>query len=154
MTLQRRGMSLCLAGLALALAACASTTPLTSTTSDPQTGAPTSADAAYGHFTDIPIPARAEMDLERSLILGSTDEWLGRVVLGTAETVPEVFDFYRREMPSFGWGEITVVRAEVSVLTYDRTGRVATVQIQKSTLGGADVSITVSPKGQPVQTLQ
>jgi len=31
---------------------------------------------------------------------------------------------------------------------------VATVQIQKSTLGGADVSITVSPKGQPVQTLQ
>lgn len=154
MTIPRLGMVLGLAGLALALAGCTSTTPLLSTTSDPETGPPATSQAAYGHFTDIPIPGRAEMDLERSLILGSADEWLGRVSLGTSESVPEVFDFYQREMPSFGWGEITIVRAEVSVLTYERAGRIATVQIQKSALGGSEVSITVSPKGQPAQGLQ
>jgi hypothetical protein len=154
MTIPRLATFLGLAGLALALLGCASTTPLRSTASDSETGAPAAGQAAYGHFTDIPIPSRAEMDIERSLILGSADEWLGRIVLGTAETVPEVFDFYRREMPSFGWGEITIVRAEVSVLTYERAARVATVQISGSALGGTDVSITVSPKGRPAKSLQ
>jgi hypothetical protein len=153
MTVSRLGTMFGLA-LALALTGCTRTTPLATTTSNAETGPPSPAQAAYGHFTDIPIPSRAEMDLEHSLILGSADEWLGRVSLDTGESVPEVFDFYQREMPKFGWGEITIVRAEVSVLTYERAGRIATIQIQSTNLGGAEVSITVSPKGRPLPSLQ
>jgi hypothetical protein len=128
---------------------------LNSTRSDPQKGTtPTAEQAAYGRFTDLPIPEGATMDAERSLILGTGDNWLGRVALNTEGDVAEIFDFYRREMPRFGWTEITVVRAEASVLTYENGSRVATVQIGKSTLGGADLDLTVSPRGMAVQQLQ
>jgi len=57
------------------------------------------------------------------------------------------YDFFLREMPKFGWQEITSVRSEVSVLTYSRSGRVATIQIRRRTLGGSAVDIIVSPQG-------
>ena len=51
-------------------------------------------------------------------------------------------------MPGFGWQEITRVRAEVSVLSYTRSGRAATIQIAGTTLGGSEVNFTVSPQAQ------
>ena len=56
-----------------------------------------------------------------------------------------------RDRPKFGWQEITTVRSEVSVLTYSRNSRVATIQIRNRTLGGAVVDITVSPRGRPAE---
>lgn len=128
---------------------------LNATRSDPQKGTtPAAEQAGYGRFTDLPIPEGATMDIERSLILGSGDNWLGRVSLNADGTVAEVFDFYRQEMPRFGWNEVTVVRSETSVLTYENGGRVATVQIVKNTLGGSSLDLTVSPRGMAVQQLQ
>ncbi len=39
------------------------------------------------------------------------------------------------------------MRAAVSVLTYSRQDRVATIQIQGRTLRGSEVTIMVSPRG-------
>ena len=57
-----------------------------------------------------------------------------------------IFDFYRFEMPNFGWKEITSIRSDVSLLTYDRGGRVANIRITRTKVSGAEVWITVSPK--------
>jgi hypothetical protein len=51
-------------------------------------------------------------------------------------------------MPRFGWFPVTTVRAETSVLTYARGGRIATIQVWGRTLAGSTVSMTISPKGQ------
>jgi hypothetical protein len=37
----------------------------------------------FAQFKDIPIPGGAEMDMERSIILGSQDTWTGRVHLSS-----------------------------------------------------------------------
>jgi len=87
------------------------------------------------------------MDVERSLVLGARDNWIGRLAMSATGSTSESYDFFLREMPKFGWQEITSVRSEVSVLTYTRGDRVATVQIRKKTLGGSAVDITVSPRG-------
>lgn len=107
----------------------------------------------YAQFPDIPIPTGAKMIVERSLVLGTRDAWIGRLAMKIGRGASSVYDFYVREMGRFGWREITSVRSEVSVLTYGQTGRIATVQIWDTALGGAKIDITVSPRGKPAPDL-
>lgn len=101
-------------------------------------------------FPDMPMPSGGEIDVERTLIFGTGDAWFGRMVLNTSHNTGDMFTFYRESLPGFGWKEITAVRAAVSVLTYVRDERVATIQIQARTIRGSEVTITVSPHGVPV----
>lgn len=98
-------------------------------------------------FPDMPMPAGGEIDVERTLIFGTGDAWFGRMVLNTGHGSGDMFTFYREGLPGFGWKEITSVRAAVSVLTYARDDRVATIQIQARAIRGSEVTITVSPHG-------
>lgn len=136
----------------LALAACSQDGGLQATTgsetagTSSQSGAP----AQEAQFTDIPIPTGSKLDGDRTLVFGGGEEWIGRLVLDSSHGANSLFDLYRREMPNFGWQEITTLRAKVSIMTYARNNRIATIQIQDSTLTGAEVVITISPKGTPV----
>jgi hypothetical protein len=131
--------------LAGALAACAPTADLKATQSG---GGGAMAGPTLAQFSDIPIPRGAAMDLERSLIFGPGDGWIGRLVYTTSLGTQDAFDFYGREMPAFGWQEITRVRARINIMTYVRGARAATIQIEHRTLGGAEVNVTVSPQAQ------
>ena len=123
------------------------TQPVSSTKTDPSTGEKKGGKAAFAQFTDLPIPEGAVMDLEHTLILGTQERWIGRLALETSADAPAVFDLYQTEMSSYGWQEVTAVRAEVSVMTFVRGERVATIQIQSNSLRGTEVDVTVSPRG-------
>lgn len=105
--------------------------------------------AGFAQFSDIAVPPGAKMNVDRTLVLGNQDAWIGRLSLSTSDSATEAYDFFLRQMPKFGWQEITTVRSETSVLTYARGSRIATIQISPRTLGGTRVDITVSPRGQP-----
>jgi hypothetical protein len=109
-----------------------------------------SADAAssFAQFTDIPLPAGNTIDMDRTLVLGGESGWTGRLSIGVSSRVGEMYDFFRREMPKFGWTEITSARSATSFLTYQRDSRVATVQIAPARLLGSAIDITVAPRGQ------
>ena len=96
--------------------------------------------------TDIPIPSGATMDNERSLILSDRDRWTGRVVMTLSNSANEVTAFYQAQMPNFGWQPMMSVTAETSVLTYLRGDRAATVQVERRTVYGTMVSVTVAPR--------
>lgn len=121
-------------------------------TSGTSTGSSARTAQGFAQFPDIAVPAGAKMDVERSLVLGARDDWIGRLSMTASGNTSESYDFFQREMPKFGWQEITTVRSEVSVLTYSRSGRIATIQIRNRTLGGSAVDITVSPRGRPSAT--
>jgi hypothetical protein len=97
-------------------------------------------------LADIPIPPGAELDVEKSLVLGDLDRWTGRVILDVDESSTKAFALYQTEMPNFGWQPIMSVQAGVSVLTFTRGERAATIQIENRTLRGSTVSITVAPR--------
>lgn len=103
--------------------------------------------APVGQISGIPLPTGHSVDQGNSLVLGEGDRWTGRYTYTQNSKAADLLDYYRREMPSFGWTEVSVVRAETSVLTFSSaaTGRFATVQITPRTLFGSRVSITVSP---------
>ena len=124
----------------LGLGAC-TTSPLSPSSSRPDG---TSAAPSFSQFSDVPIPAKASMDVDHSLLLGNADGWVGRLVYTTWGNASSLYDLYKSDMPSFGWQEITSVRAAISVQTWQRANRVATVQIRDTTLG-AEVILTVAP---------
>jgi hypothetical protein len=101
----------------------------------------------FAQFKDMPIPGGATMDMERSIILGAQDTWTGRVHLQVDISATKLFEFYKLEMPGFGWKEVTSVRAATSILTYIRDSRVATIQILANKIRGAVVTVTISPVG-------
>ncbi len=103
--------------------------------------------ASFTRFPDLPMPVKAEMDMSKTLVFGTNDAWIGRMVITSSHGSNDMFDFYKQEMPGFGWQEITSIRSDSSVMTYTRGQRVATIQINGATLRGANITITVSPKG-------
>jgi hypothetical protein len=105
--------------------------------------------ANFAQFKDIPIPENAKMDLDRTLLFGGSDAWIGRLYFTAPYNAAGIFDFYMAEMPIFGWNEITAVRAEQSKMTYKRGNRIATIEIRPSSASGSAVSFTVSPYKMP-----
>ncbi|MBC7953496.1 MAG: hypothetical protein H7Z12_16960 [Rhodospirillaceae bacterium] len=125
---------------ALLLAGCGSRTSLPQTQAgDPQQP------MDFKLLTDIPIPSGATMDNERSLILGDHDRWTGRVVMKLWKSAPDATNFYQQQMPSFGWEPIMAATSGISVMSYVRGERAATVQVESTMLGSA-VSVTVGPR--------
>lgn len=94
-------------------------------------------------FADIPISNDDVLDTERSLILGSGDSWTGRAFIRTKLSAEDAYDYYLNTMKDYGWGMITSVQSEISVLTLRKGERVATVQIDGSSMR-VDVIVTVS----------
>lgn len=129
----------------LAVTACDKTAPLAASHKPTESGI--IGEPSFAQFSDVPVPAGAKMDLDRSLVLGDREAWIGRLVMAVGMNQDRAYDFYFGEMPRFGWQPITTVRSETSVLTYIRGGRVATVQIQGRAIAGSRVWMTISPKG-------
>lgn len=125
---------------ALLLAGCGGRTDLPQSQSD-------SGVANAQLVTDIPIPANATMDNERSLILSDRDHWTGRVVMRFWTGPAELTAFYQSQMPAFGWEPVMSVTSGTTVLSYTRSDRAATVQIEKAMLGfNSVVWVTVAPR--------
>ena len=110
-------------------------------------GLPKSVRPAFAQFQDIPIPEGASMNMDRSLILGEDNAWIGRLVIESTSSKAQLFDFFKSRTRELGWREITSVRATVSVLSYSKENRIMTITFQSQAVIGTTVSITMSPKG-------
>jgi len=128
------------------IAACNQTTPMVVTSNTPGSNSQTPAASAFNQFPDIPVPAGAEMNVDKTLVFGS-EPWFGQLALSTSSNPGIIFDFFRNNLPEHKWQEVTSVRAPTSILTYMREDRVLAIAIQGSTLSGSDITITVSPRG-------
>jgi len=130
---------------AFALAACVQGTKLQPTSTGSADGK-SGIEQNFSLLTDIPIPPDSTLDVDRSLILGDLDRWTGRIVLNVGQDATPTFALYQMQMPNFGWDPIMSVQAGISVLSFTRGERAATVQIESRTLGGNTTTITVAPR--------
>ena len=127
--------------VASCLAACAAKDQVTATRAPP----PPMTMAAKG----IAMPAGYKVDVDRTLIFGNDENWTGRLAYNTKSSADEVFDFLHREMPNFGWVELSAMRSDASLMTFvsDSTARVATFHIGRgSVMGSTEVDLVVGPK--------
>ncbi len=126
--------------LSLSLTAC-QTTDTTYSSTEESSVTP----SAFAHFTDIPVPHSAAMNLNKTVILGSGEHWTGKLAFNTPLKTSETFDFFVQEMPKLGWKETATVRANVSFLTYNRDGREIIIQIYGDS-DQSSVDLMVSPQ--------
>ena len=98
----------------------------------------------FSQFDDIPIPVNSKLQREESIIISRKIGWSGRLVFETTESQIEIFDFFRNELPKFGWKKISEISSESSLLNYQNSQRFASIQIFKKTFIGSKVKITVS----------
>jgi hypothetical protein len=136
----------------LTLTACAEGGAVTAT------NAPSASDnaAAVGSTAQIMVlakgtalPAGYKVDPERTMIFGTDDRWTGRLTYTASGSADEVFDFLHKEMPNFGWVEISAMRSDNSLLTFssESTGRLATINIRRgSVIGSTQVDMVVAPQ--------
>ena len=133
-------------GVVLALGACAKQESVTAAG-----GAPTGTDGFNlpTITTGTALPAGYKIDTSRTMIFGTDERWMGRLAYFTKTNADDVFAFLHREMPNFGWSEMSSMRSDNSVMTFssENTGRMATITIRRgSIVGNTEVDMVVSPR--------
>jgi hypothetical protein len=132
-----------IASIAL-LAGCTTTTGLSPAVVDP------------GQGTADPVglsalPPGATLKPEGSLIIGSGEQWVGRVVAKLGKDTDAAIRFFVDTYQSQGWTLISSVRGKASLLVFTKQDRTATVELTEGTmLSGGTVTLTVAPRNAPV----
>ena len=98
----------------------------------------------FSEFNDFPIPINSKLIKDQSIIIAKKDGWLGRLSFTTSESQLIVYDFFRNELPKFGWKKISEISSDSSLLNYQDESRFASIQIFEKTLFGSKVLVSVT----------
>jgi hypothetical protein len=71
-------------------------------------------------FADIPIATNDSVDIKKSLLLNTGEQWIGRAVIKSSQNIEDAFTYYQANMPDKGWRAVTSVQSEVSILTFEK----------------------------------
>ena len=101
---------------------------------------------------DIPFIEKSKIDISRSLILGEGKSWSGQLYVNVPEPKPDVFNFYVKNLGTFGWKEQTTIRGETSILNYvGDNNRVIIISVKEKGFNSSEILISVSPYAEEFQ---
>ncbi len=98
---------------------------------------------------DMPLPSGTTVRAQDTLVMGTGNRWTGRISLAVAGEPQNAFTFFRDSLPAAGWALNSSSFSRLSVLTFTKGDRVATVQILAANFGGNQVNIIVTPAVRP-----
>jgi hypothetical protein len=101
---------------------------------------------------DVPLPPGAVIKQQDSLVMGSGNTWMGRLSLTVSGEPQSVFAYFRDSLPGAGWTLTSSSFSKLSLLTFTKAERVATVQMQGANFGSNEVLITVAPAVKPASS--
>jgi hypothetical protein len=97
------------------------------------------------------LPAGTKILYEESLIIGSGDNWVGRVMLDVGKDSKSAYSFFLDQYPQQGWTLLTAIRGKTSLLVFTKLDRSATIELSESTLLNSTlVTLTITPKNTTV----
>ena len=96
-------------------------------------------------ISDIPIPSKSIIDLEKTFILGKGDDWMGRLSLINKQNVEEIYSFFLNEMAKFSYKEKSSIRSDVSTLIFENNKKAIFIKISKLNFGKTYIEITATP---------
>ena len=97
----------------------------------------------FAEFNDFPIPINSKLIKDQSIIISKKDGWYGRLSFTTSESQLTVYDFFRNELPKFGWKKISEISSDSSLLSYQNQVRFASIQIFEKTLSVSYTHLTL-----------
>ncbi len=84
--------------------------------------------------------------------MGSGSTWMGRLSLSVAGEPQSVFAWFSDSLPGASWTLTSSSFSKLSLLTFTKADRMATVQMQGGNFGGNEVLITLAPAVRPAAT--
>ncbi len=98
-------------------------------------------------FDDVPVPADARQDIERTYVFESADLQIGRMVFTSKASTNELAQFYLKECPAADWTLESVIQADGAELLFKKPGKRLTVSIrsQRASLSGRLLIINLTP---------
>ena len=96
-------------------------------------------------ISDIPIPSKSIIDVEKTFILGKGDDWMGRISLINKGDVEEIYSFFLNEMIKFKYKEKSSIRSDVSTLIFENKKKAIFIKISKIKFGKTYIEITATP---------
>ncbi len=98
-------------------------------------------------FEDVPVHPKLKIDSRESFILETQSLKAGILVYHGSESIAEVVEFFKTEMPKHAWRLLNSIEARGTVsLNFDKEGWSALIRVMPSTLT-TDVEILIGPKG-------
>jgi hypothetical protein len=92
------------------------------------------------------LPVGTVIRTDQSLIIGSGDNWVGRVVLDVGRDLDAAYAFFLESYPAQGWSVVSAIRGKTSLMVLARGDRTATLEMNDGGLLGSTVVMTVAPK--------
>ena len=95
------------------------------------------------------LPAGARILHDQSTVIGSGNNWVGRVVIDSAREPTAAFGYFLDNYPSQGWTLLSAVRAKTSVMVFTKQDHNVTIEIQEGNVlaaGSALVILTRAPR--------
>ena len=96
-------------------------------------------------ISDIPIPSKSIIDLEKTLIIGKGNDWMGRLSLISKKKIDEIYSFFLNEMTKFSYKEKASIRSEVSTLIFENNKKTIFIKISKLNFRKTYIEITATP---------
>ena len=96
-------------------------------------------------ISDIPIPNKSIIDLEKTFIIGKGDDWMGRLSLINKKNIEEIYSFFLNEMAKFSYKEKSSIRSDVSTLIFENNKKAIFIKISKLNFRKTYIEITATP---------
>ena len=96
-------------------------------------------------ISDIPIPSKSIIDLEKTFIIGKGDDWMGRLSLINKKNIQEIYSFFLNEMAKFSYKEKSSIRSDVSTLIFENNKKAIFIKISKLNFRKTYIEITATP---------
>ena len=95
-------------------------------------------------ISDIPIPSKSIIDLEKTFIIGKGDDWMGRLSLINKTNVEEIYSFFLNEMEKFSYKKKSSIRSDVSTLIFENNKKAIFIKISKLNFRKTYIEITAT----------
>jgi hypothetical protein len=97
-------------------------------------------------ITSNQLPGGSKINITQSMIMGSGNNWFGRMVLELPSS-NDAYGFFLEQYPQQGWSLISSVRGKTSLLVFSKPDRSATIEMTDGAgLNSANAVLTISPK--------
>ena len=134
------------------LASCAEISSLTNPGSSTsvsevsETNEPTQEDV-LNQFSDVAFSPETYLDLTKSVVVGSDENWFGQIYFNSGLDANAVFNYFKEHMPDTGWFLIMEQQGNQIFLVYEKDLRTAIISISRKR-SGADTILAVAPRAQ------
>ena len=96
-------------------------------------------------FSDVAFPPETYLDLTKSVVVGSDENWFGQIYFNSGLDANSVFSYFKEHMPDTGWFLIMEQQGNQIFLVYEKDLRTAIISISRKR-SGAETILAVAPR--------